>query len=160
MKRYISIFRDIRQFSLVKVNEADGKPSLTYCLVHAGLLLGLLFKIEYRGDIFIRNICWILTDCTALYSKRYNFHKWNYIEKVQPTPFKARSLLSISFDGDVNYSILGSGFLAMAYRTHNYCDFGLTPWSGILENRKHDVSETGSLCWLGLYLKFLPPFLS
>jgi hypothetical protein len=30
----------------------------------------------------------------------------------------------------------------MVYNTHNYWVFGLFPSSGILENRKHDVSET------------------
>jgi hypothetical protein len=31
------------------------------------------------------------------------------------------------------------------FNTQNYCVFGLFPSSGILENRKHDVSETGSV---------------
>jgi hypothetical protein len=31
----------------------------------------------------------------------------------------------------------------MVYNTQNYWVFGLFPLSGILENRKHDVSETG-----------------
>jgi hypothetical protein len=29
--------------------------------------------------------------------------------------------------------------------TQKYWSFGLLPWSGILETRKHDVSETGSV---------------
>jgi hypothetical protein len=33
----------------------------------------------------------------------------------------------------------------MAYNTQNYWVFGLFLWSGILENRKHNVSETGSV---------------
>jgi hypothetical protein len=33
----------------------------------------------------------------------------------------------------------------MVYNTQNYWIFGLFPSSGILENRKHDVSETGSV---------------
>jgi hypothetical protein len=40
----------------------------------------------------------------------------------------------------------------MVYNTQNYWVFGLFPSSGILENRKHDVSETGSvsvLRWRG-----------
>jgi hypothetical protein len=32
----------------------------------------------------------------------------------------------------------------MVYNTQNYWIFGLFPSSGILETRKHDVSETGS----------------
>jgi hypothetical protein len=32
----------------------------------------------------------------------------------------------------------------------NYWVFGLLPSSGILENRKHDVSETGSVFFLRL----------
>jgi hypothetical protein len=40
----------------------------------------------------------------------------------------------------------------MVYNTQNYLVFGLCPSSGILENRKHDVSETGCvsvLRWRG-----------
>jgi hypothetical protein len=33
----------------------------------------------------------------------------------------------------------------MVYNTQNYWVFGLLPSSGILENIKHDVSETGSV---------------
>jgi hypothetical protein len=37
----------------------------------------------------------------------------------------------------------------MVYNTQNYWVFGLYPSSGILENRKHDVSETGPVSVLG-----------
>jgi hypothetical protein len=33
----------------------------------------------------------------------------------------------------------------MVYNTQNYWVLGLFPSSGILQNRKHDVSETGSV---------------
>jgi hypothetical protein len=33
----------------------------------------------------------------------------------------------------------------MVYHTQNYWFFGLFPSPGILETRKHDVSETGSV---------------
>jgi hypothetical protein len=33
----------------------------------------------------------------------------------------------------------------MVYNTQNYWDFGLCPPSGILEIRKHNVSEIGSV---------------
>jgi hypothetical protein len=33
----------------------------------------------------------------------------------------------------------------MVYNTQNYWLFGLCPSSGILESRKHNVSETGSV---------------
>jgi hypothetical protein len=33
----------------------------------------------------------------------------------------------------------------MVYNIQNYWVFGLSPSSSILENRKHDVSETGSV---------------
>jgi hypothetical protein len=33
----------------------------------------------------------------------------------------------------------------MVYNTQNYWVFGLFPPSGILENIKHDVSESGSV---------------
>jgi hypothetical protein len=41
----------------------------------------------------------------------------------------------------------------MVYHTQNYWDFGFCPSSGILGTRKHDVSETGSVC----VLRCLPP---
>jgi hypothetical protein len=33
----------------------------------------------------------------------------------------------------------------MVYNTQNYWDLGLSPSSDILETRKHDVLETGSV---------------
>jgi hypothetical protein len=39
---------------------------------HAGFLLGLFFRPEDGGDIFLRNVGLILTDYTALYPRRYN----------------------------------------------------------------------------------------
>jgi hypothetical protein len=42
--------------------------------------------------------------------------------------------------------------LTMVYNTQDYCVFWTFPSSGILETRKHDVSETGSvsvLRWKG-----------
>jgi hypothetical protein len=35
--------------------------------------------------------------------------------------------------------------LTMVYNIKNYLVFGLCPQSGILETRKHNVSETGSV---------------
>jgi hypothetical protein len=45
----------------------------------------------------------------------------------------------------------------MVYNKQNYWVFGLFPSPGILENRKHDVSETGSvsvLRWRGKQIQF------
>jgi hypothetical protein len=39
----------------------DGKQSKVF------LLLGLFFNLEDGGDIFLRSISWLSTDCTALY---------------------------------------------------------------------------------------------
>jgi hypothetical protein len=41
----------------------------------------------------------------------------------------------------------------MVYNTKNYWGFGHFPSSDILETRKHDVSETGSVS----FLRCLPP---
>jgi hypothetical protein len=38
----------------------------------------------------------------------------------------------------------------MVYNTQDYCFFFTFPLSGILETRKHDVSETGSVSVLRL----------
>jgi hypothetical protein len=40
----------------------------------------------------------------------------------------------------------------MVYNTQNYWVFGLCPSSGILETRKHDVSETGSVSETSCFL--------
>jgi hypothetical protein len=37
----------------------------------------------------------------------------------------------------------------MVYNTQNHWVFGLCPLSGILESRKHNISETGSVSVLG-----------
>jgi hypothetical protein len=39
---------------------------------HAGSLLGLFFDPEEGGDMFLRNVVWLLTDYTALYHRIYN----------------------------------------------------------------------------------------
>jgi hypothetical protein len=45
--------------------------SFACCLLHIGFPLGLLFEPKDGGDIFLRNVGWLLTDYTALYSRRH-----------------------------------------------------------------------------------------
>jgi hypothetical protein len=40
----------------------------------------------------------------------------------------------------------------MMYNAQNYCVFGLSISSGILESRKHNVSETGSVSETSCFL--------
>jgi hypothetical protein len=40
----------------------------------------------------------------------------------------------------------------MVYNTKNFWVFGLLPLSGILETRKHDVSETGSVSEISCFI--------
>jgi hypothetical protein len=42
----------------------------------------------------------------------------------------------------------------MVYNTQNFWVFGLFPSSGTLENRKHDISETGSVSVLRFLYSF------
>jgi hypothetical protein len=39
--------------------------SFACCVVHAGFLLGLFFNLEHGGDMFLRNVGWLLTDYKA-----------------------------------------------------------------------------------------------
>jgi hypothetical protein len=50
----------------------NAASSFACCLLHAGYFLGLLFNLEDRREMFLRNIGSILTDYTSLYSRRYN----------------------------------------------------------------------------------------
>jgi hypothetical protein len=61
MKR--SIFWDITLCSPLKVKAGSKQSS-------AGFLLGLFFDPEDVGDMFLRNVGWLLTDYTALYPRR------------------------------------------------------------------------------------------
>jgi hypothetical protein len=49
---------------------------LAYCacyLLHVAFILGLSFDPEDGGDMFLRNIGWLSTDCTALYPRKQNY---------------------------------------------------------------------------------------
>jgi hypothetical protein len=45
----------------------------------------------------------------------------------------------------ISSGLFRSGFCDLSYNLEKYWVFGLFPSSGILENRKHDVSEIGSV---------------
>jgi hypothetical protein len=80
----ISVFCDIAPCSPLKVSKRFGGTSsvhldgrkqtrtLVCYLLHIGLLLGLFFDPENRGDMFFRNFSWLSTDYTALYPRRQN----------------------------------------------------------------------------------------
>jgi hypothetical protein len=40
--------------------------------IHVGCLLRLFFDLGYGGCMFLRNIGWLSTDCTAIYPRRQN----------------------------------------------------------------------------------------
>jgi hypothetical protein len=64
-----SIFWNITTRSPLKVR---WKQSPACYLLHAGFLLCLFFDTENGGDMFLRNVCWLSTDYTALYPRRQN----------------------------------------------------------------------------------------
>jgi hypothetical protein len=78
-----TVFWHITSCNLLKFNRRFGetcslhlqkKPSKKPGLyvLHAGFLLGLFFDPENRGDMFLRNVCWLSTDYMALYPRRQN----------------------------------------------------------------------------------------
>jgi hypothetical protein len=79
------IFWDITPCSPLKGNRRFGgtclhlqgriisrSAALLATCFHAGPLLGLFFDPEDGDDMFLRNVCWISTDYTASYPRRYN----------------------------------------------------------------------------------------
>jgi hypothetical protein len=66
----IIIFRDITLCSPLKANRYFGG---TYRYLANGILL-VLFEPEHGGDMFLRNVSWLLTDYTALYSEDRTLH--------------------------------------------------------------------------------------
>jgi hypothetical protein len=53
-------------------NKEETSMKLAAVKVHAGFLLGLLFKQEDRGNMFLRNVSWLSPDYTVLCPRRYN----------------------------------------------------------------------------------------
>jgi hypothetical protein len=52
-----------------RISQASNQSS-AFCLLHAGSLFGIFFDIEDGTDIFLRNVGWLSTEYTALYSRR------------------------------------------------------------------------------------------
>jgi hypothetical protein len=51
------------------MNVLSKKPSLLYCMLHGGFLLGLLFSAQDGGNMFFQDIIWLSADYTALYPR-------------------------------------------------------------------------------------------
>jgi hypothetical protein len=73
-----AIFLDIMPCSPLKVNRRFGGTyrlhlqgrRISRASFHAGFLLGLVFDAEDGGDMILRNVGWLSTHYTALFSKR------------------------------------------------------------------------------------------
>jgi hypothetical protein len=67
------IFWDITPCGLLKTNRRFGGTYRTACrLIHDGFFLVLNVDPEGGSYMFLRNVCWLATDYTALYSRRQN----------------------------------------------------------------------------------------
>jgi hypothetical protein len=69
MKAYRS-FGGIYHVSFSGLKSKQNKRSSTPFLFRVGFLIALLFNPEDGGDMFLRNVRWLLTDYTVLYLKR------------------------------------------------------------------------------------------
>jgi hypothetical protein len=57
-------------------------PSLLATCFHVGFLFGLVFDFEVRRCMFLRNVCWLPVDYTALHPRRYNSSWPWYLQNV------------------------------------------------------------------------------
>jgi hypothetical protein len=48
----------------------SGLKRSAYCMLRSGILVCLLFNPEDGGNIFLRNVGWLPSDYTALYSRK------------------------------------------------------------------------------------------
>jgi hypothetical protein len=53
---------------------------------HAGFVLGLFFDPEDEGDMFLRNVGWLLTAYMALYPRRQNSSKTETLGEGETRP--------------------------------------------------------------------------
>jgi hypothetical protein len=65
------------------------KP-FSFCQFHAGFLLGLNLNPEDMGDMLLRNIDWLSTDYTVLYTSRQNSSIKNEFLIVPKYDFQCR----------------------------------------------------------------------
>jgi hypothetical protein len=111
----------------------------------ASFLLGFIFDPKNGGDIFLRNISWLLTDYMALYPRRQNYsaHHTFYIKTLRQFCFRTFihwSMINRAWNYYFGSLYYGPSLLHLCFRTLFYFHLRVN----MIRNKKQ-------CCWAPVY---------
>jgi hypothetical protein len=120
MRKVFTAYSGVCDWSLTWARWIQSTPSSEIkhtgflCLLHAGILLGLLFNHDYGGSMFLRNVGWLLPQYTVLYLRRWTSDRilQTLIMKVLPPQVLINQAFYLSDWGKprkISVRIAGSG---------------------------------------------------